>query len=580
MSTQFYSTENLKLLVSICKDYMNDKYGLNLDKYEEEANLKKVLFDIMTIVNDENAGQNIRVQELNIDVLNRAKKYFIRKYNLGQNQNQNQNKPNMQNLVRDTDVYGNRQVNTSTTLIPDIDPYKRKNMINDTKAMSIENIENSRDDDLGIKKVIPDVTQLGPQVNEIAESTEDFLLKLKLLESERNKVDEARGEAPKQQVLSQYDNLQQNRMQVSRETNVMNSLTQFDTGDVRKKLYTNNFSEKPGLVPLVNEAFTEGKELSVIPRNLKQRLIEKYLSINSYDRDIISSPYRYAYTASFVNNRYRNIDSIGVTKIVIPDEIVQLNDPIKKAFNHDFVFTYPYLLLQIKEFDDVYDGTNNFVRKSFCTLLFDKSYKSQNGRGYVVLKPAQCEKKTFYPAPLSSLNKLTISILKPNGELFNTSADNYKILQITYDSTYPNYILITTNSYFDINEFDVGDNIVIKDFVMTNISISQNDFDIRTFNDFINNPNGLEIMLLGPENINKFTNSFYVKAPGAFDRSVGQYVVNNTLITCLNNYNAALVTPVANGQVVNYSLQHCISMKMNIIVDDASILDPQKNFSL
>ena len=66
--------------------------------------------------------------------------------------------------------------------------------------------------------------------------------------------------------------------------------------------------------------------------------------------------------------------------------------------------------------------------------------------------------------------------------------------------------------------------------------------------------------------------------PGTFNKTLGQYQVNMNIITCINNYNGQIITPVTNGNIMNLSLQHSISMKLNIIVDDATILEPQKNF--
>jgi hypothetical protein len=264
---------------------------------------------------------------------------------------------------------------------------------------------------------------------------------------------------------------------------------------------------------------------------------------------------------------------------VIPDEIVQVTDPIQSSFNHDFTFSYPYLLLSIDEFNDVYDGTNDVVRKAFCKLAFHKAYKAQNGRGYVVLKPMQEERKTFYPAPLSALTKFTISILKPNGALFNQSNDSYNTLKIEHDVSKPNLLKVTTDSHFDKNEFFVADVVVFKDYNMTKLSFSQSDVDIKLFNEYMNRSEGFEIIEVASPNVNGYYNAFYIQAPGTFNRVIGQYQVNNSLISCLTAYNSQIVAPSANGSIINYSLQHSISMKVNVIVDDARILDAQNKFN-
>jgi hypothetical protein len=512
----------------------------------------------MNIVNEETKHTKMKIQDLNIDVLHRAKTYFIRKYNLTQIK-----KPNIQSLTRDQKIFGNRE-NNSMSLLPEIDPYNKKNENEQNKEYLMERLVSERDAEIGIKKEVP-INKLGEQINEKAPPIDDFLKQLQTLEMERKKVDE------------NFD-FQQNRMQLSKEMIEFNTLEK--QNDARKALYTSIKNEQPAI--LSNDKFSEGKEFAVIPRNIKQKNIEKYLSVNSYDRDLSSNPNRYNYSVYFTQNRYRNIESLAVSKFIMPDEIVQINDPIKTSFNFEYTFAYPYLILQINEFDDVYDGTNNIIRKAFCKLVFDKAYKAQNGRGYVILKPIQHEKKTFYPAPLSGFTKLSINLLKPNGELYNSSTDNYNILQITYDIANPQYLLITTNLYFEQNEFYLNDYVILNNFLMTNISGLQAQLDIKSFNDYINNINGYQIQKLGTPNANGYYNSFYIQAPGNFDRTLGQFVINNTLITCLNNYNTALVTPVINGSIINYSLQHSISMKINLIVDDASSLttSAQSHFNL
>jgi hypothetical protein len=537
MNVQFYTTDNLKNVISICKEYLNDKYNY---KVEDELNLKKVIYDIMTIVNSEHKHHYVKLQELNIEVLQNANKYYIRKYNL-------------KTPSRD-------QKSVVTAIIPEINTYNKKNT--DNKEYSIERLTSERDADIGIKKTVPDISRLGTPINEIAESTDDFLKKLQSLESERKRVDDGFA-----------------RMQQSKEIMEFNTIEK--QNEARKILY-GSVNKEPENILSLNDKFLDGKESIIIPKNLKQKIIEKYLSISSYDRDIMLNPYRYIYNINFQNksndfqNRYRNIDSLSVSKVIIPDEIIQFSDPIKTTFNYEFTFNYPYLLLQINEFDDIYDGTSNSVRKTFCKLVYHQSYKSQNGRGYIILKPSQKEKKYFYPAPLTALTKFSISILKPDGELFNKSADNYNILQITYNSSIPNYILITTNLYFDENEFYINDRIVINNYTITDDSANQT--DVKSFNNFVNNLAGHEILLLGPANLNGYYNSFYIQAPGYFDKTIGEFSLNNTLISCLNNYNIAIGSPIINGTIINSSLQHSIDMKANIIVDDAKILETNFNF--
>jgi hypothetical protein len=307
-------------------------------------------------------------------------------------------------------------------------------------------------------------------------------------------------------------------------------------------------------------------------------VIGKYISINSQDRTWwVDSPKRYEYNVQ-LSTRFRNIDSISVGKVIIPDEIIQLSDPVKTSFNYDFTMAFPYLILRIDEFNDIYDGTNEVVKKGFCKLVFYKSYKGQNGRGYVILKPEQKEKKYFYPAPLATINKLSISLLKPSGQLLNKSVDSYKILSVVYDVAKPNFYKVTTNVFFDRNEFYIGDTVIFKNFSMSRESLLQNTNDIASFNEFINRSEGHDVIELGTANASGYFNSFYIQCIGSFDGMLGNFVIDSSIVSCLNNYNSA-ITPFVNGSIMNLSLQNSISMKIDMIVDDAKILDAQRVFN-
>jgi hypothetical protein len=581
----FFSKENLKLTVNILKDYMAETYALSLDD-ENEGLTRKLLFDLIKKVDDECRDKpQIPLQAKNLRVLNVAKELLIKRFNLSERQK----KPNIQNLSRDKSIYGDREVKT-TAMIPEINTYSKKTQ-NEQKEMLIERMISERDREIGIeKKMIPDVDKIIVPIIDKSEGQDDFIKKLKDFESQRNIIIEdietkrPQPKNPDEQMFQQ--NIMMERIAAERDMNEYNNIQNQDP-----KAIMATISNSVAKVPVYEDAyskFSEGKEFTVIPKNPISKKIEKYLSINSSDRNWLIQPNRYEYSVDFLankdktncmQNRYRNIESLAVSKVIIPDEIIQFNDPIKSSFNYEFTFAYPYLILSIDEFHDVYDGTNDAVRKAFCTLAFDKAYKGQNGRGYVVLKPIQKEVKYFYPAFLSSLNKLSISILKPNGSLFNSSADSYNILKILYDNSNPNFLEITTDSYFDKNEFYIGDFILIKNYLMTQLSVFQNTADILSFNNYINNPLGFEITLLGTANVNGYYNIFNINAPGNFNKSIGQYQVNTNLINCLTNYNNQISTPVINGNIMNSSLQNSIAMKVKVVVDDANILDTQSSFN-
>jgi hypothetical protein len=326
----------------------------------------------------------------------------------------------------------------------------------------------------------------------------------------------------------------------------------------------------------------------VIDQPVQRATQYKYLTINGFDRDWTNAMQkkRFSYSIDFsqLNNNYRNITSIKFSKLIIPNEIIEfksvMNMP-KFVHHHDHKLAYPYLLFQVNEIGDMCDGFSQQVQKSFAQFVYDKSYKCPNGRGYIILVPAQDETKVFYPQSLSSIQRLTFSILKPNGTLFNNNKDDYNVFKVEYEHYNTLYIKIVTDKYFDKNEFFIGDSILVTDYIMYPPlapapshpshcgSVSAADYSIMA--EFVNRPEGHEIVQLGEANDNGFYRSFYVLAPCELDQSIGKLVVKKELVEALKEYNK-LSMPRVQGAIINTSLQSVISMTVGTDVVDRSIL--------
>ena len=91
------------------------------------------------------------------------------------------------------------------------------------------------------------------------------------------------------------------------------------------------------------------------------------------------------------------------------------------------VFAYPYLQVRIDELNTNGFGTNDGLNNSFGVVSYDAYWASDTtlkGKGYTRLVPKflKCQ-KVYYPTPLSTLQKMTIQIQKPDGSQFCTNAD-------------------------------------------------------------------------------------------------------------------------------------------------------------
>lgn len=533
----FYTEDNLRMLVSISKKYFADKFNFVVD---DEKALKKLTYEMMTRVAEECKGQSVPLEKRNVAVLSSVKNVYITRYQLVPTNK----KPNIQSLNRDREIFGSRPINVNN-LMPEADPYIKKPQ----EEKNVTRIMEDRDKEIGLERTRPQ--QLAPATKIVAEENETFLKQLKELEDQRKEIDKT------------FE-----RQEVDKEMHEMLETRNHDP----KSLFST-----VSLAP-VQEVFTPAKkEQTIAPKVNQTRLLEKYISVQSQDRQWwVTDFYRYQYSVG-LTTRLRNINAISIGKVVIPDEIAS---PGKPSFNYDFGLSCPYLILRIDEFTDVYEGENQVVKTGFCKLLHHRAYRGENGRGYVVLKPEMKEKKYFYPAPLSALNRLSVSILKPSGQLVNRSVDSYKILSITYNGAKPNYLMVTTNVYFDKNEFYPGDSLIMKNYLMTKLSGSQADEDIAFMNNFVNRVEGHDIMESGTANGNGYYNSFYIECPGTFVASTGTFVPNSSVIGCINAYNAALGSPSVNGNILNLSLQNSIGIKLEMIVDDAKTIDMQSGFQL
>jgi hypothetical protein len=557
----FFTKENLLFVNRVFIDYMEENYGVALDKYEDPDITRKVMFSFMSDINDETKGKPTKTEEKNIMLLTKTKQHYIKKLQLSDK------KPNIQALSRDKDVFGNRSVVMSEKR-PEIDPYSKRTEVNDTmERVMLDRYKVARDEEVGAVKKIPDSRIVASVEKDQPEPTESFNKRIRELEQERM--------APPMATMDVLDQ-SQNRMLVEKERNEANAIQNHDP----KAMFTMQ-SQLPAFKPIMTDDFLNNRQEILIPRINNHKTISKYLSINSFDRNWTVDPYRYQYVVNFQNkdndimNKYRNIEAISVSKVIIPEEVIPANSIINKektAFNHEFSFSYPYLLLSVDEFTDVYDGTNQHARKAFATLVYHRNYRAPNGRGFIILKPIQEEKKTFYPNLLSALPKLSLSLTKPDGSLLNTSSDNYKIFKVEYESFNPQYLKIVTDVYFDKNEFYVGDMIKLSNFALV---MTQ---DARDFSNYINQDGGHEIKQLGSPNDNGYYKTFYIDAPGYFDKVAGRYAVAVTQIDALNAYNNSInwnTQTLSNGNIMNNSLQNTICMQLDVVVDDARVINQQ-----
>lgn len=297
-----------------------------------------------------------------------------------------------------------------------------------------------------------------------------------------------------------------------------------------------------------------------------------------------------------ISNHLNDIYSIAVTNVTIPSEMFHmLHNSINinsSRTTNDFNYNYnfPYILCNIDEFTDLYDGTDTTIRQSFCQLQYHDYMKTPNGRGYIILKPVQNEKKIFYPTPLATLPTLHLSLTKPNGELINNSMDGMEVFSIDVSQMY--YLKVTTKKYFNKDAFFKGDYIRLKEFTIFKLlkltienseQLIVTDDQINRLMSYINKKEGHEIYNIGSPNDDGYYNSFYIYTPGFFDDDIGEFVVDIELTDTLTSFNEYIkdenyehldfVSNFKYGYILNMSLQNSISLTVEVFKHDASVIN-------
>jgi hypothetical protein len=535
---KFLKIQNFNLCKDAFSQWMKDKYNFSIPDDQE---FKEQMFSVMKNVKDEYLhNTDMTIKELNDVSLNTLQERIVEKYNL------NTDDGNV--FGRETSTFGNRPMG----------------------AISVHSFLQS---------------QSTNDINQDINQQFDLLVQNRFdpSQEERNKQNKNQIEPIIEKAIPQdeFQKLLENSSKMFLEENIAlqkpiipeNPKSFFeaklDDSVCNGQVYScDSYQELPNTQK--NQATLQQDLMLPIPNRDKgtQEYRTKYITINGFDRDYSVYPTRYAYSidCSHLFKTYKDIAEIQFNRLIIPNEIIEqrtiVNAP-KFVYHHEHKLAYPYLLLRVDELTDVCDGLNQQTQQSFATFIYEDSYKCPNGRGYVIMKPSQHEKK-IYSQPLSTLKKLSFSILKPSGALFNTNIDNYNIYQIQYEQYNSLYIKVILDKYFDKNEFYVGDNIIMSNYSIYKPNPLLNDLcttgnDYSSIMAFVNRPEGHEIIQLGDTNDNGFFRSFYILAPGQMDKVIGKIVVQLSQANALREF-SQIVPSLTNGQIINISLQNVISM--------------------
>lgn len=186
---------------------------------------------------------------------------------------------------------------------------------------------------------------------------------------------------------------------------------------------------------------------------------EYNLFVYSADRDWVNNTTenRYDFSVNFdpANNRpgfglspaanikFKNITRIELVKVIMPTEACETltTKATSTTYETDFsinTFSYPYLQVRIDELNTNGYGTNDGLNNAFGVISYDAYWASDSAlknRGWTRMIPKflKCQ-KVYTPTPLATLNKLTIQIQKPDGNVFCSSADALDVSGAVFSS--------------------------------------------------------------------------------------------------------------------------------------------------
>lgn len=620
----FMSLDNMKQLIEIIQNFFKDKYDFTLNV---DTELKKLILRAMTEENDRNPA--LPTKEKNRAVLHVMRDVITQKFELNKMGQEAIAPPAKLGRMKDP---------------PMAAPAENAGAL----GARLERLEQLRGEN---KERVPRFEEVHNALDEVAMNEEEFQRRLESMRSERedNAAEPAPAapRAPPAVPVSPPED----------------SLGFHKDNDTRNKQL-----EEHRIPPTYRQQITQ-------PVPPPTHIEDRYLMINSADRNWLVDTLRYKYRVKFTNSgmpvlrvpiyennptvphtmtqnysgirnewgfryngvfypaydessskgevigneemtnlternahitaNYKDVVSIRVTNVTVPNEITNAsligitNINILRE-DTSFEFPHQYILLQIEELQNVYEGTNDDIRRSFCQLQFDRYFKTPNGRGYVILKPVQDERKVFRPTPLAGLPNMTVSLIKPNGELLNDSFDGFDISDIRKENL---YVKITTQRFFKKDDVFAGDRVVLKNvriFSMYNDGQTvvngealpvQSEEYIAKFNEFINRAKGHEVITVGDPTTGGMYNHFFVRGPLGIDYATGLLGETDStseafaVMAELGNFASRLdysltqlslaerdlyLSQYKNGQMINLSLQNTISMVVETQVPEVN----------
>ena len=408
------------------------------------------------------------------------------------------------------------------------------------------------------------------------------------------------------------------------------------------------------------------------PDVMKYKEVEYNIFVNSSDRDWVNNfnENRYNFSVNFnfgnytsgpnftpsIQQRFKNVQRVETVKVIVSleslpikssininqngfhesDTIMQVaSGPVYTSSPAVSVYAYQYIAMRIAELNTNGFGTNTRLDNSFAILHKDTDWVSDSStanKGYASLSPKYLKCQKVYSPTLGSLDRLSVRLERPDGNLLSDTSDVLTVQQIvlsgnmdvftggTNTTLYKNppgsigqlsgtpasgtqtqneYIFIQTTGYFSKWQVNYPDRIVLRNVAVSGTQTAA----VTEFLNFINRIEGHAVVGLAynssssviadGQNSNGFSNWIIIRSQfndpqvgsSYFYASSVQYLSRNyfgntatdelALGTTLYNASSSQVTLNSGAALINMNHQtHVVLRVVCREMDGSSTLRP------
>ena len=257
----------------------------------------------------------------------------------------------------------------------------------------------------------------------------------------------------------------------------------------------------------------------------------------------------------------KNVKSIYLERLLIPN---------KKFFTSEgqyiHILDLPYVSVEIEEFSNIVLGTNDQLNKSFANMITTSTnYQNLDTQKFIELKNLTDNPKLFKPAPLNSLNSLTIKIKDNSGNILDYR-NQYLILKEIEVIDGSLFMKITTRNEFSNLDYSEGDVLIFKNLDISNLSLKKflerkQGHKIYFSSDFTESKN---------LNVNNLVNTFYITN---YNLGIQEEVSNTFELEGNENVGDTTIGENKNNIIVNKNQQLIFSFKVENIIKTFDNLD-------